>query len=68
MLQNIEQVISTSVAAAEYTLGHKEPIESMEDTPKLRSRYSSTASEMTISPPEQVKNSVDEDVEMAVMN
>jgi hypothetical protein len=35
MLNNIEQVISTTVTAAEYTLGHREPLEPLEGTVDL---------------------------------
>ena len=71
MLNNIEQVISTTVTAAEYTLGHREPLEPLEGTfdvltlgiPKFRTRYASGASETTLTP-YSVANGSSGDVEM----
>lgn len=49
MLQNIEHVIGKSISAAEYTLGHKSPLEITEPIPKFHTRYSSdNASDLTI--------------------
>jgi hypothetical protein len=63
MLQNIEHVISTSVSAAEYTLGRTDL-----DKGRTRVRYISGASELTLSPAEQANNGNGmEDVDMALI-